>query len=165
MNDFWPDFDMNEQDTQGAIKMLRAHALSLKSKTNGVVKATFSKIEYNTRSLEVAAGIGKAIAEQMTVGSEILEEELKDKKDGNALFQTETYKFEIYNNTYRFRVFTLECKPVYPISIRVDEGIRNEMNLNAVYCLEDENELIDVVRGIFGSQKLRYIINSMLKMK
>jgi len=165
MNDFWPDFDMNDQDTQGAIKMLKTHALSLGKKTDGAVKATFSKIEYNTRSLEVAAGIGRVIAEQMTIGSEILEEELMDKKDGNALFQTTTYKFEIYNSTYRFRVFTLECKPVYPISIRVDEGIRNEINLSAAYCIEDENELIDVVKGIFGSQKLRYIISSMLKMK
>lgn len=165
MNDFWPDFDMNEQDTQGAIKMLKAQALSLGKKTDGAVKATFSKVEYNTRSLEVAAGIGKVIAEQMVTGAEILEEELANKKDGNSLFQRMAYKFEIYNNTYRFRVFTLECTPVYPIILRADEGIRNEINLEAVCSLVNEDELINVVKDIFSSHKLRYIVNSMLRMK
>lgn len=164
MNDCWPDFSTDKKDTNGAISFLKTQALNLGKKTENTVKATFSKIEYKNSMLILAEGVKKA-TEKMEKGSEIIDDELINKKDGSILFQKTRYKFEIYNDTYRFRVFTLECNPIYPISVHADEGIQYEVGLDPEHTIENEDELKSVVERIFHSEKLGYIIRSMMKMK
>ena len=164
MTDLWPDFNVKEQDTENSIKMLKNQASILGKKTNGLVKATFSKIVYSNPVTKAAAGLAKFTAE-LEYGREIIEDELEGKKDGNLLFQKNSYKFEIYNDTYRFRVFTLECNPIYPITIRADEGICNEINIDADQIIENETDLTDIITSIFASDKLSYIVRSMIRMQ
>lgn len=164
MTDLWPDFSVDKKDTNEAISFLKRQASSLGKRTGDIVKATFSKIEYKNPMSVLAEGVMKA-AEKMEKGSEIIEDELIDKKDGSILFQKSRYKFEIYNDTYHFRVFILECDPIYPITIRADEGIQYEVGLDPEHILENEEELKNVVERIFHSEKLGYIVRSMMRTK
>ena len=104
----WPNFKNNNLLTPAndVIPMLRSEARSLEKKTGGKVKATFSKIEYGrngiTQMLDTASTISRAMS---SYGNEI--DENANKIDANDLFIRQDYKFEIYSQSYRFRVFTL----------------------------------------------------------
>ena len=92
---------------------------------------------------------------------EIVESELEGKKDLNSIYSFVKYKFEIFNDTYRFRIFILNYRPVFPIEIDVDEGIKDELNLSSTHRINSDDELRELVTAIFSSTKVQMIIKRM----
>ena len=87
---------------------------------------------------------------------------LNDKTDVNTLYRLEKYKFEIYSNTYKFRVFTVENRTVFPIYINIDEGICAELNCQQREEVSSNRELEELVSSVFHSNKLKTILSRML---
>ena len=159
MNDLWPDFFAETAEPNDALEIIRHHAVTLEKKTNKKVKATFSKISYRNEAMIEALGHFASLASNQ----ELLENELNEKKDVNELYNKINYKFEIYNETYRFRVFVLEYRILYPIEIIVDEGIKSEISRSIKTTIYNNAELTDCISSIFSSRKLKDIILQMMK--
>lgn len=114
------------------VNILKEQADLLKSKTNGKVKAVFSEVKYANKETNY---------------------------ESNSEFMK--YKFEIYNDRYRFRLFTIDIGDDFPLLIHIDEGIGESLLLSGLYIYSVEY-LCDLVRGIFHSQKVRSVINKMM---
>lgn len=164
MTDLWPNFSFEEMEENKAVDILREQARALEKKTNKKVNATFSKIEYKENANAITSQIGKMIASiSSPERDEILDEELKEKRDVNEFYKTTKYKFEIYNDTYRFRVFVLYNRMVFPINLDVDEGIKSELQDDISAEIKSNAELQNLLASIFSSQKLRTVITQMMK--
>ena len=163
MVDLWPDFLADEVETNDSVEILREQARLLEKKTNKKVKATFSKVLYSS-DLQQFDTVGKAIARLTAqTGGEVLEEELSGKKDVNDLYKIINYKFEIFNASYRFRVFTLHNQIFFPIYITLDEGIKDELHFSDDICIESNAELKEIVSSVFSTQKIKTIISKMMR--
>lgn len=162
MSDLWPDLEQFEGEIpeNHAIGILREQARLLSKKTNGKIKATFSKIDYTVSTAEILGGALSAFADGNK--KEIVEDEMKDKKDANDLYNFVNYKFEIYDETYKFRIFTLKYRSIYPIQIEIDDGIRKEKALNSPQNIRNDEDLIKIVSSVFSSSKLQMIIKRIM---
>jgi len=167
MNDLWPNFSQNETEENKSIEILREQARALEKKTNGKVKATFSKIEYRENLASITANAGKIFAPLLiNAQDEILDDELQQKKDFNELYRVTKYKFEIFNDSYRFRLFTLNHREVYPIDLVLDEGIKSELAASSSCSLnvvEGNSELESLLILIFTSNKVKTVVGRMMK--
>ena len=165
MNDLWPDFDMIEQtEANNALKILREQSRALAKKMGNKVKATFSKIQYT----ETLSGLTSALSVVATLNAakvkreEVLEEDLTGKTNISDVSKEQYYKFEIYNEKYRFRLFTYTYTPIYPNKMFLDENIAKEIDEKQEVSVENDQELIDLLRSIFSSQRVARIIRMMV---
>lgn len=163
MEDLWPDFDGMAQGNN-SIEILRAQAKALSKKTNGKVKATFSKVDYNYGLYSGAYEVLNGLASAMSVYSqkELLEEELANKTDVNTLLSQSEYKFEIYNDKFRFRVFKVIYSKLYPIDLIIDKGIATELSFEPTISIGDDSQLKKLLEKIFFSRKIVSIVNSLM---
>ena len=156
--DLWPDFNISEPATNNAIEILREQACLLEKKTNKKVKAIFSTISRYTPEVE---NVVEKTRQALINNCQHLEAELQDKIDANKLYSFTNYKFEIYNDTYRFRVFVLENRMMFPIFIQPDEGIATELGYGNQVTIYSNDDLPKIISNIFSSQKLQNIIYKM----
>ena len=119
-------------------------------------------MEYKKSATEI---MGRTILAIAGSKEEIIEAELEGKKDFNNLYNFTEYKFEIFNDTYRFRVFVLKYRIVFPIEIEVDEGIKDELKLSSTELINSDDELKEIVSTVFSSDKLQMIIRRMYAQK
>lgn len=129
------------------------------------VKATFSKIQYT----ETPSGFTSALSVMATISAatqvkreEVLEEDLTGKTNISDVLEEQRYKFEIYNENYRFRMFTYTYSPIYPNKMFLDENIAKEIDEEQEVSVENDQELIDLLRSIFSSQRVARIIRMMV---
>lgn len=161
MPDLWSNLISTTLEESDAVDFLREQARLLGKKTEGIVRATFSILEYRTPSIAVAETLGKALSTAFS-RDEILEEELANKADVHALDKATTYKFEIYSDTYRFRIFILTNRRWYPINIQLDEGISQELGKQTNIQINNSNEFLELVSAVFSSKKVSSIISKMI---
>lgn len=160
-DDLWPQFcDCESPEENNAIEIFKEQAKLLSGKTDNKVKATFSKLQYSNLSVSSALlGLAATLGEY-----EIIDDELKNKKDASEFFNTTSYKFEIYNDNYRFRVLVLFNRVFFPIDLEIDEGIKEELNYNTKSVQINNNaELREHIKKILSSKKLFNIIMQMMK--
>lgn len=145
--------------------ILQEQARLIKAKTNGLIKCTFSLIEHKSS----ASGAFKAISilsATLAISDisqeEVLDDELMGKEDINSLTKESIYKFELYNDNYRFRIFTFKYCELFPVYMCVDEGIREELNLPKEIKIDSNQDLKDVFIKVFKSKKLSSIIKKMI---
>lgn len=168
MNDLWPDFDVVEQDENeenNALKILREQARFLGKKSGNKVKATFSKIYYR----EVSSGFSSTLNAIVAISAaskpkveEVLEEDLTGKTNVSDVLKEQPYKFEIYNEKYRFRLFVYTYSPIYPNKISIDENIAEEIEQNQETTVESDRELTNLLTSIYSTQRVKRIIRMML---
>lgn len=166
MNDLWPEFNnIDQEENNDSLNIIRDQARALGKKLDNKVKATFRKISYN----KTVTGLASALSAMATITAstqpnteEILEEDLQGKKDVSDLLRNEKYKFEIYNNNYRFRLFLYNYIAIYPNTIIIDENIAKELGEDIKVIINNDQELSNLLQAIFSSQRIRRIINMMI---
>ena len=155
-------------DTAGVKKIIAEETQALKKFSVGHVYAKFGKI----KSISVAMAGFANIAERVVSG-EIEDTDTRNLADANSLYQVTRYGFEIYNKTYRFRLFELDMSPNYPIRMKIDSDIlKEEYNNLLVYCsfdektselvIDNENAFFDCFRIVINNHKVLYIIAKMM---
>ncbi len=157
MQDLWPDFSANQTNPNNAIRIIEEQAKQLETKTNKIVKATFSKLSYYPG---LDAVIELALAIDVQNGE--VEKELQDKTDAKEFLDKENYKFEIYSSAYRFRVFILSYSRLYPIKIIPDEVIAADIRVGKEIIVRSDEELIIQLTSILKSEKLKAIIEQIM---
>jgi len=168
MNDLWPDFDVMEQDENeenNALKILREQARILGKKSGNKVKATFSKIYYR----EVSSGFSSTLTAIAAITSasqpkteEVLEDDLTGKTNVSDVLREQPYKFEIYNEKYRFRLFVYTYSPIYPNKMSLDENIAKDIEKSRETYIESDRELMELLTSIYSSQRVMRIVRMMI---
>ena len=160
MPNLWPDsFDTQLREDSQAIQILQEQVSYFEEKTNGKIKVLFSPID---RTLSRVTAISRMIAEGMSE-KEKEDELLEGKQNLNELFDTHRYRFELYNDTYRFRMFTLINRLQFPIEVHLDGGIAEELSISECVKVESNSEFTDLIGSVFSTHKVARIITHMLQ--
>ncbi len=164
MESLWPKFENSIIEENNSIKILRSQAKAIKAETDGSVNATFSKMNYRSGPASTIKAFGQMMSSMSSpLYEEILDDELKDKADVNKLYAITKYKFEIYNSEYRFRLFILNYREMFPVSLNVDEGILEDITYKNEDPITSNNELENTLKSIFSSSKVRAVVTKMLQ--
>lgn len=164
MESLWPKFEEQELEPNNSIKVLRDQARAIKSETKGAISATFSKMNYKAGPASALKTLGQVVAAMSSpTYEEELEEDLANKTDVNVLYSITKYKFELYNDEYRFRLFVLNHRELFPISLEIDEGIADEIQYKRGSPISSNEELKTVLRDIFSSNKVHTVVSKMLQ--
>lgn len=157
MKDLWPESFESERFACNAVELLTEQAAILKDKTGGIVQAALLPIQPADRTVVTL------MAELVTATDREGRDELSGKTDINTVFELKKYKFELYSDTYHFRVFTLYNRAQFPIDIVLDEGIAEELGQKETRIAIDNNEeLMSLVANIFSCRKVSQIISHMI---
>lgn len=174
-DDLWGNFE-DLQLTDGAIALLKNQCHILKERTGGKVFGKFTKIKKIASPM--VQGMAKVVTQFAKHTASLIPEEQMDEEyennlyDADGLYSISTYGFEIYNKSYKFRIFEATIPPVYPIKLIVDEDIMEELAIapiaeelreeyqNAI-MINNENELVSSLRNILTSKKVRFILKRM----
>lgn len=167
MADMWPElFENNiEFEENRALDILDEQVSAIDKKTNGKIKGIVTEIKYIDNYLGLRSALSSfatALSVSKVQQQELLENELDSKTDINSLYKTKTYKFEIYNDSFRFRIFVLLYRTDYPIQITLDEGISQELNIDKHKLIESNSQFEEILTSILRSAKMRSILNRML---
>ncbi|MBO5569382.1 MAG: hypothetical protein J6A79_10695 [Clostridia bacterium] len=162
MTDLWPEIQPKTIEENNSVGILREQAKIISKKTEGKIKGTFSKVTYKKNGLTELSRAMSALPLSGNLVEEDDDKELKGKTDANKLYDLERYKFEIYSDKYRFRIFTLDNRSVFPVYINIDEGICEELEFDRREEIASNRELEDMVSSVFNSKKLQTIISRML---
>ncbi len=96
-----------------------------------------------------------------------------DLMNADDLYKKNSYCFEIRSDRYRFRVFTIEFDPSYPVVMSIDRGVCNDLEKihdrykfkEAEPCnvtIQDDEDLDRVFNQLLKSEKLVYICNRLM---
>ena len=167
MKNLWPDFESVLQDKNNSLEILQSQASALVERTGGKVKASFTKTMYKRVNMNPCGEIVEGLTETFSWYQEVevLDAELQNKTDVNTLFSKEEYKFEIYSDEFRFRIFKVQHNILYPIDLTLDEGIAKELNIDSSQKVNSDSSLYELLERIFNSKKLITIINSIMLSK
>lgn len=157
----WPSFSSrNGYEENKALDIITAQAEALKSLTNGKIQAVLTQSIVDSSTIRALNELSQAAKRSISLGREILPPELEGKRDINDLFISQTYKFEIFSDNYRFRVFILDNSVNYPITLEIDEGIAKEYFGTAyIQKVNSNDDLKRLLKKIFTSRKMYTIVN------
>lgn len=163
MKDLWPQNFESGRFACNAVDLLTEQAALLKEKTGGAVQAALLPIQYPTTVATLMAGLTSF----PTIGNMEADDEMSDKTDINSIFSMKKFKFELYSDSYHFRVFTLNNRPQYPIDIVLDEGIAEELSIDLDekeyrVTIDNNEELESLISSIFSCRKIATIISHMM---
>lgn len=156
-----PSVDILGDSTENVMVIMKQQAQYLKENTNGKVMGKFSRIKNIMVNI---AGLAATLSSEITDDNEI-----NNLSDANNLYKSQKYGFEIYNQTYKFRIFEMSLSPLYPISVMIDEGVLEDTQQSLSNCIEkgstntafiirSDNELLECLKIVFSSKKVKYIL-------
>jgi len=168
----WDDIFASEpkDTTQNVASIMAEYCESIEKETNGVVRARYEELELAKRPANGLASFRMALDSS----EEVYQVNALPQKDVNRLYDSATYVFDIYNETYQFRLCELAYGARYPVEITMDEGIEEELrsrlsteyrrgDQGGAYIVANDDELEDCFLLMFTSQKARYILGQLRK--
>ena len=178
IENFWgvDDFTQaNTEETASIYTIMTTQCQFLRKLTHDMVFAVFGEIKQDvplaatlTQMLDSIKSPNLPNLKTESVG----EEKTGSLTDASNMFYETEYAFEIFTNTYKFRLFKIIMTPSYPIDIFIDDGILNsiynelnkfEKNKNKPnsYKIYSEDEFCHIIKLIFHDRKVRYIIKKL----
>lgn len=166
----WEDlFTSNEIITTDTfISIVDSYARDLEAASSNKVHARFTQIKFTESSpllipQEYAQTV-KSVFQNATT-----EKDQLSQIDANSLYDTNRYAFDIYGNEYKFRVFTADVGPAYPVRVKPDKDICHEVEddlerfldlytetLN--YWINDDEAVHSFFKVIIKSRKMQLMV-------
>lgn len=167
--DLWGNVAETNGSADSVLLLIQEQATLLETKTNGKVKADFSRVRHQYKTKKVSSQLAETVLRTVSALSSVMPQqevievdERKHLKDASRFYECGEYKFEIYSEKYKFRVFTLEYKSVFPLKLEIEFGIIEDKvvfkNVNSI------DELKGLLVSIFTSNKVRFIIQKMIEL-
>lgn len=155
--------------------IMEAQAKYLFTYTQGKVFAVFDEMKIEgslSDNISVMSNAMKVISGVVGFQQKVSKTSADELLDANSMYFDKRYGFEICTEKYRFRLFELRMKPIYPIEIIIDAGIceniKNELDKIAIpmeksnqYILVDEECFCNVLQKILQDRKVHYIISEL----
>lgn len=161
MEKLWPDFKNEQIEKNRTLSILREQAEVLDEQTQGKVKVAFSEMNFMPAK-DAAIKMITAVMDKLSSEQEQLEVDLANKKDVRDLFQVTKYKFELYNDSYRYRLFIYNYSEMFPVTIEVDPGIAEDIPYKSGSKIESNEQFIEVIKDIFHSRRVGVVVSRML---
>lgn len=162
-----PATNTEMNSTDNIFTIMKAQCTYLKDGTQNKVSGKFCKIK-KINPLSTMAHVLSSIAPH-----EVLQnDDTANLKDANELYKNQKYGFEIYNTTYKFRIFEMLIEPTYPIHMIIDEGVVSNIENDILHCAEkgtyencylidSDNTLLECLKLIFSCKKVKFILYKM----
>lgn len=154
----------NLRITEQIFELMSDQCEYLKDGTKGRVSGKFE--------IEEPSVISRMVAFQKDMSFNNFNARNSDKEDANDLYKNQWYSFIIFNEVYSFRVFSVEIGPVFPVTVKLDEDIYNEIGkLQNVAKSQKENSITinsysgfeQIVKNVFSTTKVLYLIKELRK--
>ena len=164
------DIPSNSEDilsSDNVFEIMRQQGQYLKESSEQKIYGKFCKI----KTINPLSTMGIVLSAFAT--KEVLQNDETDTlKDAGDWYKSQKYGFEIYNKSYKFRVLEMIITPVYPIHLIIDEGVTENIqeeiiacaeksNINSHYLVNSDDQLLECLKLIFTSKKVRYILYRM----
>ncbi len=163
--DLWGNVLDTSNNAESVIALLEEQAALLETKTNGKVRAKFAKIEYTYAgsNIDRIQNLSRIVSAVTPLISKPTKQEVVDDKleDARCFYRQDDYKFEIFNEKFKYRVFTLKFRSVFPLTILLEPGILDVEN-NEIKIM-GQHDMEDVLRKILMSEKIKFVIQQLNK--
>lgn len=158
MVDICNEIKLTEEDIdKDSITILKKITRELQKKYKKNFKLTFSKSYYKNNYV-----IWNAIEKNLI---NITDQENKIDNNQYYIDYYDEYKFEIYNENFKYRLFRYYHASNYPDLIKLDGGISEEINCNDIIVINNNKELIEYLKLILSNNKLhaieQFLLNSL----
>lgn len=144
--------------------ILKEQAEFISKQTDGKVKCIFEKIKYNTPDM---SNFGKIISQVSvkSIGSEVVDDGFSEKTNVKDYINPNKgkYKFELYNDTYRYRLFTYSYSIYFPNILELDDGICEELKMHQSVEINSNEELETYLKKVFASINVRTALQKMIQ--
>ena len=176
---FWKSLDDDFKDllyTDSIYEIMKQQSQLLREMTKNRVFAIFDEIKSSGGMMTLAKTMSDSLSGISSIyqTSECIGDlDTDGLLDADDLYAEKKYGFEIYTEEYKFRLFSIIMKPIYPIMLQLDEGINYEIK-NALkaklihlekeneYKIENDEMFCDSLQDILQSKKVRYIIKKLI---
>lgn len=167
--DLWGNVEDSNGITINVLPLIDEQAHLLENKTKGLVKADFSLVKYQTKRKQDALSMIQSMTQALVTVTPLLDDkeeiveidERKNLENAGRLYACGEYKFEIYSDKYKFRLFTLFYQSVFPIKIEIAYGIlENKLVKKDINSYE---QMKNTLSSVFKSNKVRFIIQRMME--
>lgn len=174
---FWgsnAEMNIEGEYTHNILKIMDAQCEYLSCLTHKKVSAVFGEIKQEGAIKNISNLLRNSMNEISYDYETIGDRPIDGLIDANSIYSEKKYGFEIYTEEYRFRLFELRMNPIYPVTIKIDEGIcqsiteqvKNisliQLNNNS-YQIENETEFCEILKMILQNKKVAYIVNELQK--
>lgn len=177
---FW-GFDNSSMDelvaTDRIVEVMNDQCKYLYDYTQGKVFAIFDVIKREGTLLSVIktmSEVSKYVSKNATIQDTVGEVPINELIDASDIYCEKEYAFEIYTDTYRYRLFSLKMASIYPVKMKIEEvvyeHIMNELSLRGIksdkdkyIVIENEESFCDALKLVLQDKKVRYIINELQK--
>ncbi len=138
--------------------------------SGGRVHARFARIRMEPRSAAQTPAGATLLVKKIADSLAEEERDALSQQDFNDVYDPHTYSFDVYNETYKFRVLTLRLGAMYPIQLKLDKGIQDGLGelLGDYACksgtvgdiwIDDDRELAGFMEMLATrSGKLRFVL-------
>lgn len=162
--------DVHLKYTDNIYKIIRQQCDYLEQNTNGKVFGVFGEIKKESSLIPIISDASEMIKNSSfknAMDETVDGYSISTRIDAGDMYYEKEYGFEICTDTYRFRVFEIRMKPVFPIEMIVDEdvsrdllkkGISVENIKNNHYIIQDEEEFYQVFKHIIQDTKVQFIV-------
>lgn len=156
--------------TVGLFSIMGEQCRNLESASGGRVHGRFEKLKYVTRTTGIAMA---DLLGGLNQTKETVEANSLSQTDASGLYEPSKYAFDIYSDTYKFRVFVADIGAAYPVTLDIDAGIYSQVcellskfsetgKSNASIRVDSDTQFAVCLETIVTqSEKLRYIIHKM----
>lgn len=176
---YWGDLlQETVEKTDNIIMIMEEQCRSLSEITQNKVSAVFDVVDKKNELIESIlkpildvtvskCGTFPVLQDKEKVGGIAIE----DRFDASGMFYRKHYAFELYTNTYRYRLFDLMLTPSYPIEITIDDGISDDIGKylekykvsKNCFSINSEVDFRNVLKYILQNRRVKYIVNQMIK--
>lgn len=155
MTSYWKIYDKKFDSTDKVIKCINEQCDALNEITNGKVKAVF---QTKRNDLFSTTQLAAKSLKKMFVN----EKETK----AQELIANKIYEFYITdkNNEYEFPIFSISMNKNFPIFLKVDSSLVQEIALNEEYKLNGYDEFDSLFRQIIQSTRISYIVEQLIQL-
>ena len=178
--DYWGFADVDQspvEHTKEIFSIMNYQCKMLAKHTDKNVFGIFGEMKNDSALIRTAATLATVLksVSGMTGNTETVDGlSTKELLDADGLLAKQRYAFEICNETYRFRVFSILIPPIFPVEMTINaeiySGIANKIN-KIVHTVNPEGNLSvaniaqfeAVLQGILMDKKVHYIVAELEK--
>ena len=168
--DLWGNVTSTNGLADSVLPLIQEQAKILETKTDGKVKADFSRVHYQPKIKNAPMQLAETMLRSINALSNIVPreevveaDERENLENASHFYKQGEYKFEIYSDKYKFRLFTLEYQSVFPIKLDIEFGIIEDKSVSKT--INSIDELTSLLRSILTSNKVRFIIQKMIELQ
>lgn len=151
--------------TSNIADIMQGYCDSNEESSGGMVHARFDRLKMTTK---VTGGGVFYSTSALLPHEERFQANALSQKDINELYEPDTHVFDIFNDTYQFRLCDLNYGATYPIEIGMDEGVQDEVSKTldvdferrdpSIYTLNNDDDLRHCFKFMVMSRKVRSIL-------